>query len=79
MVAMTIADAWPKTGRAFTVDDLDRTPDDGRRYELVDGTLIVSPAPAVAHQVVLHKLQVQLEAAWPLSPGPACGCRAVPS
>jgi Uma2 family endonuclease len=71
---MTIADAWPKTGRAFTVDDLDRTPDDGRRYELVDGTLIVSPAPAVAHQVVLHKLQVQLEAACPgglaVVPGP---------
>ena len=39
--------------RPFTVDDLDRMPDDGRRYELVDGVLFVSPAPAVQHQLVL--------------------------
>jgi hypothetical protein len=28
---------WPAAGQLFTVDDLERTPDDGRRYELVDG------------------------------------------
>ena len=42
---MTIADAWPTTSRAFTVEDLDQTPDDGFRYELIDGVLIVSPHP----------------------------------
>ena len=40
---MTIAEAWPAAGRPFTVADLDRIPDDGRRYELLDGALIVTP------------------------------------
>lgn len=30
-------------GRPFTVDDLETMPDDGNRYELIDGMLIVSP------------------------------------
>jgi Uma2 family endonuclease len=34
----------------FTVDDLAYLPDDGRRYELFDGVLIVSPAPRWQHQ-----------------------------
>lgn len=32
-------------GRPFVVSDLEAMPDDGRRYELIDGTLIVSGAP----------------------------------
>lgn len=32
-------------GRPFTVFDLEAMPDDGRRYELLDGMLLVSPAP----------------------------------
>ncbi|HWR46507.1 MAG TPA: Uma2 family endonuclease, partial [Pseudonocardiaceae bacterium] len=36
----------------FTVEDLERMPDDGRRYELLDGVLVVSPAPGVWHQEV---------------------------
>ena len=32
-------------GRPFTVDDLEGMPDDGNRYELIDGILLVSPAP----------------------------------
>jgi Uma2 family endonuclease len=65
MGVMTIAEAWPTTSRAFTVDDLDRTPDDSRRYELVDGVLMVSPAPTIPHQVVLAELVVQLRQASP--------------
>lgn len=37
-------------GRALERDDLDAMPADGHRYELIDGTLIVSPAPRTAHQ-----------------------------
>ena len=33
------------TRRDLTRDDLDAMPDDGYRYELIDGILIVSPAP----------------------------------
>jgi Uma2 family endonuclease len=39
-------------GRALTVADLDAMPDDGHRYELIDGALIVTPAPVVRHQRV---------------------------
>src|SRR5260370_8466096 len=52
MSVVTIAEAWPAAGRPFTVADLDRIPDDGRRYELLDGALIVSPRPATVPQVV---------------------------
>ena len=33
-------------GRPYTHADLDAIPDDGHRYEIVDGTLIVTPAPS---------------------------------
>jgi len=37
---------------AWTVELLETLPDDGLRYELIDGTLLVSPAPSPLHQVV---------------------------
>lgn len=43
----------------WTVDDL---PDDGRRYEIVDGTLLVSPAPSMRHDVMLFNLLHELAA-----------------
>jgi Uma2 family endonuclease len=36
----------------FSVDDLAHTPNDGKRYEIMDGELIVSPAPTTDHQGV---------------------------
>jgi len=51
--------------RPLTVDDLDFLPDDGSRYELDDGVLVVSPAPANIHQLVVSRLQVLLSAACP--------------
>lgn len=33
----------------WTIDDLMAAPDDGKRYELVDGSLLVSPPPTVPH------------------------------
>jgi Uma2 family endonuclease len=65
MVAMSIAEAWPPAGQLFTVDELDRMPDDGRRYELLDGVLIVSPRPRVLHQEVAFQLAVELHDACP--------------
>jgi Uma2 family endonuclease len=50
--------------RPLTVEDLELLPDDGKRYELDDGVLVVSPAPAINHQLVLQRLSELL--------GPAC-------
>ena len=65
MGVVTLTDAWPKPGEPFTVSDLDRMPDDGHRYELLDGTLIVSPAPGPPHQRVAVMLCHVLELACP--------------
>jgi Uma2 family endonuclease len=44
----------------YTVDDLERLPDDGNRYELLDGILLVTSAPRAVHQIVASRLQSQL-------------------
>lgn len=49
----------------FTVDDLAGMPDDGRRYELVDGALIVTPAPHPFHQITSASLFDRVSNAQP--------------
>jgi Uma2 family endonuclease len=52
-------------GRPFTIADLATMPDDGHRYELIEGALIVTPAPSVRHQIVSLNLAVLLRNACP--------------
>lgn len=51
--------------QALTRADLDAMPDDGLRYELLDGSLIVTPAPSVAHQATVTELMRVLLPACP--------------
>jgi Uma2 family endonuclease len=46
--------------RRFTVDEILAWPDDGNRYELVDGVLLVTPAPVPVHQIVSTRLVAAL-------------------
>lgn len=51
--------------RPITRADLETIPDDGHRYELLDGTLLVSPAPSRVHQTVVLRLGHLLDVARP--------------
>jgi len=52
-------------GRPFTVADLEGMPDDGNRYELIDGMLIVTPAPGWHHQEMAASAYIALRAVCP--------------
>lgn len=64
----------PAHREGWTVDDLDDVPDDGMRYELVDGALLVSPPATVGHNSAAFELGVLLRAAlgddWRIVPAP---------
>jgi Uma2 family endonuclease len=44
----------------YTVDDLYEFPRDGNRYELLDGVLLVTPAPGVQHENVVSRVALAL-------------------
>jgi Uma2 family endonuclease len=50
--------ALPTTG--WTVDTLHTLPDDGKRYEIIDGELFVTPAPYLAHQMIAGELYARV-------------------
>ena len=54
--------AMPHTARRWTADMLRALPDDGNRYEAVDGELFVTPAPTPVHQRAVHRLDTLLTA-----------------
>lgn len=49
-----------QTAGAWTLADLDRLPDDGNSYELIDGALFVTPAPSPAHETLVAVMHVIL-------------------
>jgi Uma2 family endonuclease len=64
---MTVVTIPGDVAQPFTVSDLEEMPDDGRRYELIDGALLVSPAPGWAHQEAILALGLVLRQACPAS------------
>ncbi len=53
MSVMAMAAEPEAAAGPFTRGDLARMPDDGRRYEIIDGVLIVSAAPGRLHPVTI--------------------------
>src|SRR5438093_10743291 len=45
---------------AFTYRDYEALPNDGRRYEIHDGELCVTPAPSLDHQIISARLFAHL-------------------
>jgi Uma2 family endonuclease len=50
----------PAFRRQWTVDDLQDLPDDGQRYEVIDGELFVTPSPSYDHQTAVGLLHRRL-------------------
>ena len=48
------------TARRWTLADLEGLPDDGNRYELIDGELHVTTAPHVWHQILVRRIGTAL-------------------
>jgi Uma2 family endonuclease len=66
-MAVMATETWSAPqGRPFTRADLERMPDDGHRYELIDGVLIVSAAPGRVHQRAVGRLYRALDDACPV-------------
>jgi Uma2 family endonuclease len=65
MVADVQPGRWPEHVGEWTLELLDQLPEDNLRYELLDGTLLVSPAPVVRHQAAVGEMHLLLRAACP--------------
>ncbi len=51
----------PQQATRWTAEMVRALPDDGNRYEVVDGELLVTPAPAILHQRAVSLLLILLE------------------
>lgn len=58
--AMAMSAPLPTSRTDWTVEEVHLLRDDGHRYEVVDGELLVSPAPSYMHQAVVFELAVLL-------------------
>jgi len=61
----------PQTDTRWTAEMVRALPDDGKRYELVSGELVVTPAPAPRHQKLLLALTDRMR---PYLRGTGAGC-----
>lgn len=53
--------AMPASTKRWTADEVRLLPDDGKRYEVIDGELFVTPAPKWSHQRASRVLLYALE------------------
>ena len=60
----------PNTAERWTADMVRALPDDGKRYEVIDGELFVTPAPNARHQRAVIGIAVRL---WTYLRGSALG------
>jgi Uma2 family endonuclease len=51
---------WPPPQGEWTYEDYTRLPDNGFRYEVIDGELFMSPAPTPRHQQIIGRLVMHL-------------------
>lgn len=78
---MSTVTTLPAHDDGWTIDDLYAIPEDGLRYELLDGMLLVSPPAAFGHYSAAFELGVLLKAAlgdeWRIAcnPGVSMGSR----
>jgi Uma2 family endonuclease len=56
--------SWPHQTlpRRATYEDYRHFPDDGKRYEILDGRVYMTPSPSTRHQYASMRLQTQLAA-----------------
>ena len=52
--------SMPRTQTDWTAERVRGLPDDGKRYEVVDGELLVTPSPRTPHQRALGELYLSL-------------------
>jgi len=61
--------SMPMLKRHWTAQDLHDLPDDGNRYEIIDGRLFVTPSPSLVHQLAIGELFKLLTAYVATQPG----------
>ncbi|MEM7129343.1 MAG: Uma2 family endonuclease [Chloroflexota bacterium] len=54
------SDSWPLQG-AWRYADYERLPNDGRRYEIIEGVLFVANAPSYEHQFTSGEISFHLQ------------------
>ena len=56
-----MSDTLTTVARRWTIADLEALPDDGNRYELIDGDLHVTSAPHTYHQIIVRNVTGTLD------------------